>query len=146
MCAHTHSLEVLDLEMVCFQSLFLGQLFVVGSYVLFEINVVSWHGRNGNLYETQCLLCRETMIYSHHVLKKKPNIYKWYQEEYKVGKEESFFMHLGHETHRTQVNTGRWPYSSVGPLQAPAQLCGSQRPPRDLEGEGRSHRGASRPG
>ena len=70
MCAHAHSLEVLDLEMVCSQSLFLGQLFVVGSYVLFEVNVVSWHGRNGNIYEAQCLLCRETMVYSHHVLKK----------------------------------------------------------------------------
>lgn len=119
MCAHTHSLEALDLEMVCSQSLFLGQLFVVGSYVLFEINVVSWLGRNGNIYEAQCLLCRETKIYSHHVLKKN-QIYINGMEEYKVGKEESFFINLGHETHRTQVNTGRWPYSSMGPLQAPA--------------------------
>lgn len=75
MCAHTHSLEALDLEMVCSQSLFLGQLFVVRSCVLFEINVVSWHRRNGDIDEAECLLCRETMIYSHHVLKK-TNIYK----------------------------------------------------------------------
>ena len=50
MWAQTHSLEAIDLEMVCLQSLFLGQLLVVGSYVLFEINVVSWHCGNRNSF------------------------------------------------------------------------------------------------
>ena len=49
LCAHTHSLEAVDLEMVCSQSLFLGQLLAAGSYVLFEINVVNWRCGNGNI-------------------------------------------------------------------------------------------------
>lgn len=55
-----------------------------------------------------------------------------------MGKEESF-TYPGHETHRTQLNVGHGPYSSVDPFQAPLQLCGqSQSPLRDMEEEGRS--------
>lgn len=56
-----------------------------------------------------------------------------------MGKKESFFICLGHETHRTQLNIGHWSYSPVDPSQAPLQLCGqSQSPLRDTEEEGKS--------
>lgn len=105
--------------MVCSQSLFLGQLLAAGSYVLFEINVVSWRGDRG--LGRHSFSSAKRQWYTHHVLKR--TLYKnSIGRNTKWGKKRKLLYMSGAWNTQNSAQHWHWSYS---PVDHPKPHCSS---------------------